>query len=81
MKEYRDYETTISRVADLGTAYENMSRPAGDTSRKPSIVSPSKRSSITTRKYFSYIFFSKTYRFRSASQCYVETLDDRKRKV
>ncbi|XP_059350791.1 microtubule-actin cross-linking factor 1, isoforms 1/2/3/4/5-like isoform X3 [Daphnia carinata] len=48
MKEYRDYETTISRVADLGTAYENMSRPAGDTSRKPSIVSPSKRSSITT---------------------------------
>jgi hypothetical protein len=50
MKEFRDYETTISRVADLGNAYENMTRLVGDTSRKPSLVSPSKRPSITTCK-------------------------------
>lgn len=51
MKEFRDYETTISRVADLGYAYENMTRLVGDGSRKSSIASPSKRASITTRKY------------------------------
>ncbi|XP_046442953.1 dystonin-like isoform X8 [Daphnia pulex] len=48
MKEFRDYETTISRVADLGYAYENMTRLVGDGSRKSSIASPSKRASITT---------------------------------
>ena len=26
MKDHRDYEATIGRVADLGTAYENMAR-------------------------------------------------------
>lgn len=47
MKEYRDYEATVSRVADLGAAYENVSRP--DMPRKPSL-SPGKRPSITTCK-------------------------------
>jgi hypothetical protein len=51
MKEFRDYETTISRVADLGYAYENMTRLVGDGSLKSCIASPSKRASITTRKY------------------------------
>lgn len=53
MKEYKDYESTISRVADLGAAYENVNRSIGDTSRKPSIVSPGKRASISTCKYYS----------------------------
>ncbi|EFX86426.1 hypothetical protein DAPPUDRAFT_313136 [Daphnia pulex] len=50
MKEFRDYETTISRVADLGYAYENMTRLVGDGSRKSSIASPSKRASDLRRQ-------------------------------
>ena len=60
MKEFRDYETTISRVADLGNAYENMTRLVGDISRKPSLVSPSKRPSITTCKCC-FLYCSFTY--------------------
>ena len=51
MKEYRDYESTIGRVADLGAAYENIGRL--ESPRKPSL-SPGKRPSITTCKL--YIF-------------------------
>ena len=47
MKEYRDYESTIGRVADLGAAYENIGRL--ESPRKPSL-SPGKRPSITTCK-------------------------------
>ena len=54
MKEYRDYEATISRVADLGTAYESMMTRT-ESPRKPSL-SPGKRPSITTCKYRSSFF-------------------------
>ena len=45
MKEYRDYESTVGRVADLGVAYESMGRR--ESPRKPSL-SPGKRPSITS---------------------------------
>jgi len=54
MKDYREYETTIGRVADLGNAYDNMARL--DAPRKPSL-SPGKRPSISTSCKCFWMFY------------------------
>jgi hypothetical protein len=77
MKDYRDYEATIGRVADLGAAYENMARL--DAPRKPSLV-PGKRASISTScksfNIYYYLFhLGSETRIRGVSLVFVRCLN------
>lgn len=46
LKEYRDYESTINRVGDLGANYETGTRPRPESSPKRPSLSATKRPSI-----------------------------------